>query len=463
MTDTIRECYGTLCRTLDDLSGEPSLPDTISEPLKKAHEIMSMLGDTAREKTWKVMKVMTAHQNACKLIVIVDLVSKILKDVPKDSNTTAQAPTLCRRVSKLSSAIEEFNDARIPETWKFEIERRCPAKLSESLKSPYDTIIDTLAALKHSLSGLSVAFGIYIQPLPIPRPAGPPGPQKVRQTVHSPSHVGYFDTQSIRLSQHPRPDTFTEIHFPHSYIAPPRLPHGFSYIDVDHCADIRVKAAIEEVKKPSAVYHATFWEDTVLYRMIITSFNLGPAHIDFLTGEHSCDLVKNPSSPHSLRINSKRINFEPPFVTPPKVVAFFNLLDMDQKQGCRIRTTTSEIDRIGFTLTIESWGDTTLRCARACWIAYPEDRRHIFSASVNTRGISPMGKEWKNAIKYTDVKFWRTPDVFVALNEIDSDGQFDLRIKAYVANVTTIGLTWHIDTWSDSVLRSAGATIIAVN
>ncbi|KAF8803287.1 hypothetical protein BYT27DRAFT_7260322 [Phlegmacium glaucopus] len=374
-----------------------------------------MLGDTAREKTWKVMKVMTAHQNAYKLIAIVDLVSKILKDVPKNSNTTAQAPTLRSRVSKLSSAIE--------------IERRCPAKLSESLKSPYDTIIDTLAALKHSLSGLSVAFSIYIQPLPIPRPAGPPGPprpQKVQQTVHSSSHIGYFDTRSIRLSQRPRSDTFAEIHFPHSYIAPPRLPHGFSYIDVDHCADIRVKAAIEEVKKASAVYHATFWGDTVLYRMIITSFNLGPAHIDFLTGGHSRDLVKNPSPPYSLRIN-----FEHPFVTPPKVVAFFNLLDMDQKKGCRIRTTTSKIDRNGFTLTIESWGDTTLRCARACWIAYPEDRRHIFSTLVNTREASPVGKEWKNAIKYTDVKFWRTPDVFVAFNEIDSDGKFDLRIKAY--------------------------------
>jgi len=294
--------------------------------------------------------------------------------------------------------------------------------------------------------------------LPIPRPAGPPGPQKTRQTVHPSIYVGHFDTQSIRFSRHPRSDTFAEIHFPQAYIAPPRLPHGFSYIDVDHRTDIRIKATIEEVKKASAVYRATFWEDTILYRMAITSFDLGPANIDFLTGEYSRDLANNPSSAPSLRID-----FEHPFVTPPKVVAFFNLLDMDQKKGCRIRTTASKIDRNGFTLSIESWGDTVLRCVRACWIAYPEDRRHIFSASVNTRQVFPVGKEWKSAIRYTDVKFWRTPDVFAALNEVDSDGKFDLRIKAYVANVTTIGLTWHIDTWSDSILNSAGATIIAVN
>jgi len=58
MTDPIRECYGTLCRTLNDLAGETALPGTIDELLKSAHILMSMLGDTARGKTWKVMKVM---------------------------------------------------------------------------------------------------------------------------------------------------------------------------------------------------------------------------------------------------------------------------------------------------------------------------------------------------------------------------------------------------------------------
>ena len=106
--------------------------------------------------------------------------------------------------------------------------------------------------------------------------------------------------------------------------------------------------------------------------MIITSFNLGPASIDFLTSEHSHDLVKNPSS------SPLCINFEHAFVTPPKVVIFFNLLDIDQKKGCHIRTTISKIDRNGFTLTIESWGDTILCCAHACWIAYPENCRCIF-------------------------------------------------------------------------------------
>ena len=52
--------------------------------------------------------------------------------------------------------------------------------------------------------------------------------------------------------------TLAEIHFPYLYIAPPHLPHAFSYINVDHYANICIKVTIEEVKKGSTVYHTTF-------------------------------------------------------------------------------------------------------------------------------------------------------------------------------------------------------------
>ena len=294
--------------------------------------------------------------------------------------------------------------------------------------------------------------------MPIPRPTGPPGLQKAWQIARPTIRVGQFDTNSVRLQQHPHADTFAEIHFPRSYIAPPRLPHGFRCLDVDHCADIRVKATIENIQKTSAAYHATSWADTVLYRAIVTSLDLAPANIDFLTGEYYRDLVENPSSPASVRID-----FESPFVTPPKVIIFFNLLDIVQKGGYHIRTTASEIDTLGFTLTIESWGATILRCAQACWIAYPEDRKHIFSTSVNTNVVSGLKQKRSKAINFTNVEFWRMPDVFVAFNELNFDGTVNLGIEAYVDNVTTIGLTWHLDTLYESTLGSAGATIVVVN
>ncbi|KAG6912069.1 hypothetical protein DXG01_000917, partial [Tephrocybe rancida] len=67
------------------------------------------------------------------------------------------------------------------------------------------------------------------------------------------------------------------------------------------------------------------------------------------------------------------------------------------------------------------------------------------------------------ALMFTNVEFWKNPDVFVALNSIDIDNKANLRVRAYVDGVSQQGLTWHIDSWSDTVLYSAGASIIAFN
>lgn len=288
----------------------------------------------------------------------------------------------------------------------------------------------------------------------------PQGLQSARQIARPTIRVGQFDTRNVRCWQGARDDTLAEIHFPHSYIAPPRLPHGFRYLDADQGKGLHVKATIGDIQEASAVYHATSWASTTLYSAVVTSLNLAPANIDFDTGEHRRDLVNDPLSPASVPIQFGR-----PFVTPPKVAVFFNLIDIDPKDGCRIRTTTTKIDNKGFTLTIESWGDTDLRCAQACWIAFPEDRKHVFLTSVNTaqKDVPLVERKWSKAINLTQVNFWRMPDVFVALNELDFDGGVGLRMNAYVDNVATSGLTWHLKTWSDSILRSAGATIIAVN
>lgn len=275
------------------------------------------------------------------------------------------------------------------------------------------------------------------------------------------STVSQFDTQSVRLWNQPRPDTFAEVKYPRPFVAPPRLPHGLRQLDIDSGANIRAKATIENIKKESAVYHITSWADTKLYSGIVDSLNLSPANLEILTGEHMRNVLSDPNSPKSVRID-----FERPFVTPPKVVVFFNYIDLDHTKNWRLNTTATNIDTKGFTLTIDTWSDTTLYAAQACWVAYPEDREHIFSASVNTQEVRPWNQpqsQQSKAITFSNVEFWKTPNVFLGLNQFDFDCKANLRVNAYVDNVTTSGLTWHIDSWSDTVLYSAGVTIIAVN
>jgi len=271
------------------------------------------------------------------------------------------------------------------------------------------------------------------------------------------STVSQFDTQSVRNWNDPQPDTFAEVKFPRPFVLPPRLPHGIRQLDVDKSANIRVKTPIQNITRTSGVYHVTSWADTTLYSGIVDSLNLAPANLEFLNGEH----VRSAANPASTRIN-----FERPFLTPPKVLVFFNQIDLDKDRNWRLETTATDIDKTGFTLNIKTWSDTILYSATAGWIAYPEDRAHIFSTSVNTKEVRPWDKpqlKQSKSIGFGDVEFWKTPNVFVAWNVFDISKAANFRLKAYVDDVTQKGLTWHIDTWFDTILYSAGATIIAVN
>ncbi|KAH9059431.1 hypothetical protein EDB83DRAFT_932312 [Lactarius deliciosus] len=251
------------------------------------------------------------------------------------------------------------------------------------------------------------------------------------------------------------------LNFPRPFVDRPRLAHGLRELDVGNNADIRVTTRLQNITTTSADCQITPWADTILYSAAADVIALAPGDLDFLTGEHTRDLWNDPNDPASVRIN-----FERPFITPPKVVVFFNSIDLDRNRTWRVKTTATDIDVKGFTLNIETWSDTTFYAARACWIAYPEDHEHVFSRSVNTMDVRPWDRpqpKQSNEIGFNAVEFWRNPSVFIALNYLDIDHRANLRVNVYVDSVSTTGLTWHIDSWDNTTLYSAGATIIAFN
>ncbi|KAF9225659.1 hypothetical protein BS17DRAFT_815386 [Gyrodon lividus] len=143
-----------------------------------------------------------------------------------------------------------------------------------------------------------------------------------------------------RVSPAPTKHLRSGQNFPRPFAAPPHLAHGVDQLDVDKSANIRVKTTIDG-----------------------TVDSLDPANLEFLTGEHICNLCADLKA-----AASTRIIFGRPFLTSSKATA-------------------TGIHTNGFTLNIEMWGDTILYAAQACWIAYPEDRAHIFSASVDTQEV----------------------------------------------------------------------------
>ena len=255
------------------------------------------------------------------------------------------------------------------------------------------------------------------------------------------------------------PQSEITVNYPRPFVALPRLPHGIRHLDMDKDSPLLVRSEIPFFTRDWANCRFIAWDGANLVRGIGDVFALAPRDLDFQTGEHMRYLWQNPNSPASVRIN-----FERPFVTPPKVIVFFNRIEFERNRNWRAVTTATDIDARGFTLNIERWSDTILHCAQTCWIAYPEDREHIFSASVNTMEVRPWNQHQQQTNKeilFNSVEFLKRPSVFIALNYLDMDCRANLRISAYVDDITTTGLTWHIDTFGDSVLYAAGASIIA--
>ena len=184
-------------------------------------------------------------------------------------------------------------------------------------------------------------------------------------------------------------------------------------------------------------------------------------------------LWKNPTAPAWVRIE-----FERPFETPPKVAVFLNCVDLEKSHNWRVQTFASDISVDGFILYVgtdpDIDHDSTFLAARVGWIAYPEDRANIFTTTISTTDVRTADKPellCRKEIPFDSSEnrlggkpaFRRTPSVFIALNSFNIDCHYNLRINAYVDNVTTNGLAWHIDSWEDSVIYSAGATVIAFN
>ncbi|KAH9059669.1 hypothetical protein EDB87DRAFT_754062 [Lactarius vividus] len=256
--------------------------------------------------------------------------------------------------------------------------------------------------------------------------------------------------------------TQTRLNFPRPFVDRPRLAHGIRLLDLGKHANIRVSSSFQHLTMTSADCHITTCNTTPsVHRDVIFAhlFALAPGDLEFLTGEHTHNPWMNPDDPASVRID-----FERPFVTPPKVVVFLNCIDLDKNHNWRVETTASDIDVKGFTLHIGTWSDTILYTARAGWIAYPEDREHIFSTSVSTMDVRPVDRpqlEHRKEISFNSVEFLKTPSTFVALNSLDIDCRATLCIHARVDGVSTTRLIWHLDSWGDTIIYSAGASIIA--
>ncbi|KAG8999880.1 hypothetical protein FRB90_011922 [Tulasnella sp. 427] len=277
-------------------------------------------------------------------------------------------------------------------------------------------------------------------------------------------NVVSFNTQEVHLWNNPQKETSKVLNLPQSCVAPPRVVCGLNSLDMQTGTNLRCRATTTDIKNQQFTAHIDTWADTTLYSSSVDCLVLKPGNLDILTGQFSTEEDHPWNKPQTQ--TSRRINFERPFVTAPKVIVFFKQFDTGSGTSTRLKTYTSDIDPKGFTLHIETWADTILYSATAGWFAYPEDRDHTFSGTANTMDVRP----WQNpiaqnqkTISFQNTGFWRKPFVFCALNWIDISTDANLRVRAYCDNISGVDMTWHIDSWADTKLWSAGISYLVFN
>ncbi|KAF1344042.1 hypothetical protein BDV97DRAFT_402995 [Delphinella strobiligena] len=166
------------------------------------------------------------------------------------------------------------------------------------------------------------------------------------------------------------------------------------------------------------------------------------------------------------RENAKDIRFQRPFAGECEVVCWLSRIDMaGGETNYRIRAYATNITPHGFTAHIDTWADSILNGAAMCWIAFPKNKPSVQSGNFGTGDVrSWSNPKPKNSARFAFKagSFKRPPTVLVALNLLDMAGNSDLRIKVDADEVDEQGFRWHLDTWDDSTLYSAGATFIAL-
>ncbi|KAG8901688.1 hypothetical protein FRC01_009770, partial [Tulasnella sp. 417] len=250
--------------------------------------------------------------------------------------------------------------------------------------------------------------------------------------------------------------------FPEPYVTPPRVIIGLSQVDMKHGTNLRVKVYADCVDRQTFTAHANTWSDTTLYSAGMHALILKPGNLEILSGDFDTRDDHPENKPQ--RETSRRINFQRPFTAPPKVVVFLKSFDTGSGSSTRVSTYASKIDAEGFTIHILTWHDTTLYTAIAGWVAYPKDEEYIYSGTVNTaevRSYSNPQLKTQNRAQFEGAKFLKNPTIFMAFNSIDISTKSNLRIEAYADNVSADGMTWHIDSWEDTIVWSCGASYIA--
>ena len=279
-------------------------------------------------------------------------------------------------------------------------------------------------------------------------------------------HNGIFNTTEIHPGSTCPPRCSLEILFAIPYPAPPSLVVGLNEIATSCRDNIRIKTYVDEVHCGRFRIHIDSWAGSRLYSAGSTWFTVMEGDEEYQYG--SFNTLEDHAWDEPQMRTTRSIKFARPYDSPPAIVVWLNSLDMFRIYGWRVRASATDISSTGFSLHIDSLGDTQLFGAGASWIAYPAGKVGVVSGTCRTEAITPQLRPSEQGIigDGGEAKFMSgfnaVPQVFIAFNMLSVSWREFMKVNVTVDSINKVGMTWHINAWDGTRLDAAEASYIAI-
>lgn len=344
-----------------------------------------------------------------------------------------------------------------------ELQEKCGALQASMLANKQLTA--ELAKLKEKVP----APGLYIpkslighSSANLPAPGPPSGLDNTKAVVKTNPTIGSFTTNESGSCRQGSQRTSKIFTFGNKYNMVPGLVVGLTYLDVGCKGNVRVNAYPSEIQRDRFKINLDTWNDTTLYYATCAWLAIEADDMDFQYGSyHTLEDHDCKSAPLH---NTRKITFKRKYPTAPAVVVWLNVIDLGSAANWRIKTFATNVTATGFTIHIDTWADTKLYAAMASWVAYPMDRPGVASGCFSTLDTRSPGQQqiFNSAFEpFEKGVFENPPRLFLALNALDINPTVTMRLLVKADNVSATGMTWHLNSWRDSSIYSAGASYIA--
>lgn len=275
--------------------------------------------------------------------------------------------------------------------------------------------------------------------------------------------IGAFATDEVRPPHYPCPFTSRIVTFTSPYSTTPDLALGLNILGIVNSQNVGVRAHANNIQNDQFVINLDGWGGRVLPGGRCGWLEIPGDDPDFQCGSFST-LEDHPENEQRIR-TTRLINFKRRYSAPPRVVVWLTAFHMDHTKNWCIKAYATHITPTGFTIHIETWGDTVLYSATASWVAHTADKVGVASGSFGTVDMRPaIHPQPYNSgyIEFGKDVFDAPPRILAAISSFDIGCVENLRISMDASAVNATGMTWRINTWDGTVLNSAGASYIAL-